>query len=114
LIPARTHTIRFANSKFEPGFEAKRSSAVPQRTGSASHWHRILEIGTFPTELSDLSLSSTAFHRNLLRSAGRLIRLPSSQPDRISALDGQIGVVIWIIARDRNAGGLSATVVLSG
>jgi len=30
-----------------------------------------------------------------------------------SALDGQIGVVIWIIVRDRNAGALSATVVLS-
>jgi hypothetical protein len=28
-------------------------------------------------------------------------------------LDGQIGVVIWIIVRDRNAGTLIATVVLS-
>jgi hypothetical protein len=30
-----------------------------------------------------------------------------------STLDGQIGVVIWIIVRDRNAGTLSVTVVLS-
>jgi hypothetical protein len=30
-----------------------------------------------------------------------------------SALDGQIGIVIWIIVRDWNAGALNATVALS-
>jgi hypothetical protein len=40
-----------SNAKFEPGFDAKGSSTVPQRTGYASHWHKHLHR-RFPTELS--------------------------------------------------------------
>jgi len=37
----RTHTKRFANANFEPGFEAKRASTSPQRISSASNRHKL-------------------------------------------------------------------------
>jgi hypothetical protein len=52
---SRTGTTRFANAKFEPGFEPGGLPTTPQRTSSASRWHKAPETGVFPTKLSDTS-----------------------------------------------------------
>src|ERR1035437_5850012 len=74
LIRTSTGTRRFA----------KRSSSSvlvqgafhdPQRTSSASRWHKTPETDAFPTEFSDTyPFASLSRHRNLLRSAGCLSR----------------------------------------
>src|ERR1019366_4732415 len=74
LIRTSTGTRRFA----------KRSSSSvlvqgafhdPQRTSSASRWHKTPETDAFPTEFSDTyPFAALSRHRNLLRSAGRLSR----------------------------------------
>jgi hypothetical protein len=48
-----TDSGRFANAEFEPGFKSKELSSAPQRTSSASRWHKTPETDPFPTEFSD-------------------------------------------------------------
>src|ERR1019366_1130276 len=69
-IQTRIQRTRFANAKFEPGFECKGLSTAPQRTSSASRWRKRPETDAFPTEFSDsYPLPYLSRHRNLLRSA---------------------------------------------